>query len=227
MRALGTLVTVVAGLAILAPSAAAADASVSTTSYSTFSPPTVTIDPGNTVTWRNTSGGMHNVHFEDNSFVEPSSPSFASWTAMRRFDQTGTFRYYCEQHGGPGGVGMSGKVVVGSALPGGGAGAPVVGSLKVAPKRFCRKTTRKCPKPGAKIRFTLSEAADVDLSIESTDGYGSTDSFARAGKAGSNSFKYSGRKLKLGVYRVTVSAIDADGNKSELATAKFRVASSR
>jgi plastocyanin len=77
----------------------------------TFSPATVTINQGGTVTWHNVSG-LHNVHFDDNSFVMPASPSSSTWTVSRTFNTTGTFRYYCEIHGGPGGVGMSGTVVV-------------------------------------------------------------------------------------------------------------------
>jgi plastocyanin len=76
-----------------------------------FTPATVTVNRGGTVTWNN-AGGLHNVHFDDDSFIQPATPSSSAWTASRTFNTAGSFRYYCEVHGGPGGVGMSGTVVV-------------------------------------------------------------------------------------------------------------------
>jgi hypothetical protein len=69
-------------------------------------------------------GGDHNVAFDDNSFIQPTSPSTANWTVQRTFDTPGTYRYYCQVHGGPMGLGMSGMVVVNAASGGGGGGAP-------------------------------------------------------------------------------------------------------
>lgn len=211
--------------AALAAPGAAQGAEVAATSGSTFSPSTVTIPVGDSVTWRN-EGGFHNVKFDDGSFEEPSEPSFAMWTVgPRRFDQPGTFRYYCEYHGAPGGVGMAGRVVV--QAPGGAGAAPVVSRLAVKPKRFCRRKTSRCPKPGARIVFRLSEAARVRIEIEpkSDDGEGQT--FSRNAVAGSNSIKYSGRALSLGVHRLTLVATDSAGNASAPAKASLRVASSR
>ena len=95
--------------------ALAADTAV-TASGTSFSPATITIDVGDKVTWSNPASGFHNVHFEDGQFDTPASPS-SSWPAAveRTFAADGEYRYYCEQHGAPNGVGMSGKVVVGTA----------------------------------------------------------------------------------------------------------------
>jgi plastocyanin len=76
-----------------------------------FSPNSVVIDQGDTVTWNN-AGGLHNVHFDDNSFIMPASPSTAAWSVSRTFSAPGMFRYYCQVHGGPNGSGMSGVVWV-------------------------------------------------------------------------------------------------------------------
>jgi plastocyanin len=97
-------------LVLLAVPASAADQSV-TASGTSFSPDSVTIDLGDTVTWNN-GGGTHNVSFDDGSFDEPPSPDFSSWTVQRTFDTPGTFRYHCELHGAPNGGGMSGVVMV-------------------------------------------------------------------------------------------------------------------
>ena len=96
---------------LLAVPATAADQSVTATFSNDFEPAEVTVDVGDKVTWSN-SGGFHNVKFDDGSFEQPASPDPSSWTVERTFDTPGTFRYYCEQHGGPNGAGMSGTVAV-------------------------------------------------------------------------------------------------------------------
>jgi plastocyanin len=102
---------------LIAPGAGAADQSVTATGGDTFSPATVTVSQGESVTWTN-GGGVHNVHFDDNSFVEPPFASFDSWAVSRRFTDPGSFRYYCDAHGGPGGAGMAGTVNVTAGTPG-------------------------------------------------------------------------------------------------------------
>lgn len=103
--------SLIAGL-LLGPSVAlGANQTVSVTS-NLFSPRVVTVNQGETVTWNNMLGN-HNVHFDDNSFIEPPTALPAPWTRMRTFSiPPGTYRYYCDPHGGPGGSGMSGAVVV-------------------------------------------------------------------------------------------------------------------
>jgi plastocyanin len=91
----------------------------------TFTPADVTVDQGDTVTWNNI-GGTHNVRFDDGSYVQPPAPQAAPWTVLRTFIETGTFRYYCALHGGPGGVGMSGTVTVAAVpYPRPGSGSPL------------------------------------------------------------------------------------------------------
>ena len=71
----------------------------------------VTVDVGDTVTWNNT-GGFHNVVFDDGSFTQPTPPSFEQLVGLAQLPTPGTFRYYCQIHGGPNGLGMSGTVTV-------------------------------------------------------------------------------------------------------------------
>lgn len=124
-------------LALLLPAAPAlaANATVTATSLSTFSPKDVTINTGDMVTWNN-GGGVHNVHFDDNSFIQPPSPQSGAWTASRTFGSAGMFRYYCDLHGGPNGVGMAGTVSVnGPGYPRPAGATPLRASLGVAYKQ--------------------------------------------------------------------------------------------
>jgi plastocyanin len=91
-----------------------------------FHPDTVTINPGDTVTWTN-DGGFHNVLANDGSFRcsqgcdgAGGDPSGASWSFSRTFNQPGTVGYHCEEHGTPT-AGMRGTVIV-QGSGGGGAG---------------------------------------------------------------------------------------------------------
>ena len=86
-----------------------------------FSPARVAIKPGESVTWEHGGGfEAHNVRFEDNQFTRPSPPTGEPFTVTRSsFPAAGVYRYYCETHGQPGGIGMSGVVYVnaGGELP--------------------------------------------------------------------------------------------------------------
>ena len=93
----------------LPASAAANNQTVTAGSTNQFTPAAVTVFQGEKVTWNNVAG-IHNVHFDDNSYVQPPSAQAAPWTVSRNFTSPGTFAYYCQVHGGPGGVGMSGTV---------------------------------------------------------------------------------------------------------------------
>jgi plastocyanin len=111
MRASLFVFSSLVAMALCVDTALAANQSVNVSS-NVFTPRVVTVNQGDIVTWNNTLG-THNVHFEDGSFTQPPSALPAPWTRMRTFSlPPGTYRYYCDPHGGPGGVGMSGAVVV-------------------------------------------------------------------------------------------------------------------
>jgi plastocyanin len=80
----------------------------------TFSPASVTIAPGESVTWEWAEGvGRHNVVPDNGS--EPASSGVlrdGPFSFTHTFNTPGTYRYYCASHGAPGGIGMSGTVVV-------------------------------------------------------------------------------------------------------------------
>jgi plastocyanin len=92
-----------------------------------FTPQTVNIQTGDTVTWTN-AGGFHSVQADDNSFgIAPASPP---WSFSHTYSTAGTFGYHCAIHGSPG-AGMFGTVVVANAGGGGGGGGqpPVPGTI--------------------------------------------------------------------------------------------------
>src|SRR5687768_17110318 len=83
---------VIAGLtgsAVAAGAALAADQTVTATPSKDFTPGSVRMNQGETVTWVN-QGGAHNVKFDDGSFEQPSAPSGSAWTVARRFDSPGS-----------------------------------------------------------------------------------------------------------------------------------------
>jgi len=86
-----------------------------------FSPQTLTIDPGDSVTFIN-KGGTHNVVADDNSFRcargcdgdghgGNGGASNSLWIASLTFNTPGKIGYFCEVHGAPG-QGMFGTIIV-------------------------------------------------------------------------------------------------------------------
>lgn len=75
-----------------------------------FSQPQLTIPVGTTVTWVNKGAARHSATADDGSFntglFEPGQQASVT------FNTPGTFQYFCELHGGPGGQGMSAVVIV-------------------------------------------------------------------------------------------------------------------
>jgi plastocyanin len=211
----------------------AADQAVTATPSNTFSPSTVTISPGDTVTWQN-GGGDHNVKFDDGTYEMPASPQTTAWTVSRTFNQEGTFRYYCEEHGGPNGSGMSGTVIVSSSLapppPGGtqpptSAPPPATGSPPpsdtTAPVISSARVSR------GRLRFTLSERAVVKARIDLLKAARTSARLVKrlnlGQREGAVSVRLPMRTLKPGSYRVLVRAIDLAGNPSARVSARFRV----
>jgi plastocyanin len=77
---------------------------------SSFTHSTITVPVGTTVIWTHNGQYPHTVTLDDGSFDSDSLSS--GDTYIYTFDQAGTYTYYCKFHGGPGGVGMSGTIIV-------------------------------------------------------------------------------------------------------------------
>jgi plastocyanin len=76
-----------------------------------FTPATLNIAAGDTVTFTN-AGGFHNAVSDDGTTINSGAASSAAWTYTATFGTPGTFGYYCAIHGAPGGQGMAGVINV-------------------------------------------------------------------------------------------------------------------
>lgn len=85
----------------------------------TFSPATVTIDPGQPVCWTWSQTAGHNVRSDDGSFT--SGAPAGTGTFQRTYTAPGTYGFHCQVHG-TGTGGMRGTVVVRGAASGEGPG---------------------------------------------------------------------------------------------------------
>jgi plastocyanin len=191
---------------------------VAATAENQFFPRSLTIPPNTTVYWEN-RGLQHNVKFEDGLFEQPADPMSTPWRVWRHFDNEGTFRYYCESHGGPGGMGMSGVITVAANA------SPVLSSLKASPKRPCSRRTRRCRRTTVTLTFRLSEPARVAGGIDPVGSPAGREGMDLSvdGKAGVNRLKIPVRRWRPGLYAVTLAAEDSDGNESDPSVVRFRV----
>ena len=74
-----------------------------------FSTPTVTIDRGQSVRWRTSTGTFHTVTPDGHQAFAGRQMNAEGQTYEVRFDTPGRYRYYCEPHRA---FGMTGEVVV-------------------------------------------------------------------------------------------------------------------
>jgi plastocyanin len=88
-------------------------ATVQVRASNVFDPAIVTVKAGETVTWVWSEGsGLHNVVPDDAEPVSSGALQEGPATYEYTFQTPGRYRYYCEAHGAPGRVGMSGEVIV-------------------------------------------------------------------------------------------------------------------
>lgn len=172
-----------------------------------FSPSSVTVAQGETVTWHFAGPDTNHSVTSDTGQADSwdsdpgRSPSSADHppgsTYPRRFDKAGSFTYFCKVH-----PSMKGRVVV-NGPPG---TPPPADTTPPAVTKLTARGARR-PKPIA-VRFTLSEPASVRIAA------GKKVAVTRAARAGANAIKLPTRKLKRGRVRLTLTATDAAGNAS-------------
>ena len=75
-----------------------------------FSPTELHIKAGQTVTWVNNGQTSHTVTADDNSYDSGLFDPGAQYS--HKFTKPGRYSYYCTLHGGPGGSGMAGVIIV-------------------------------------------------------------------------------------------------------------------
>ncbi|GEM_PF-1562031 len=113
----------VTGTITVVPPASGQIHTISASNFS-FTPSAISVNPGDVLRLVNT-GGFHNVRSDDDRLIcsegcfgsgfnssRPYTASSALWESYVRVFEPGLIPYYCEAHGAPGGVGMSGVVTV-------------------------------------------------------------------------------------------------------------------
>ena len=117
---------------------------------SSFSPATITVDPGEAVCWTWSGTSIpHNIRANDGSYT--SGPPENRGTFQRTFATPGTYGYHCQVHGSPT-AGMRGTIVVRGG-GGGGGGGEGSGKLELSPT------------------YTVSEGAGtLSVTVERTGG---------------------------------------------------------
>jgi plastocyanin len=214
----------IAGFGAAAAPAGAADVTISNFS---FSPPSVSIALGETVTWHWAGPDTnHSVTSDPNQADSwDSDPMRAPLAADHppgdtfdyKFEKSGTFTYFCKVH-----PSMQGTVKVAGAggeppPPPADTDAPSITGLTAKGGQRCRPRTKKCKGRPTTVRFNLSEEAQVKITA------GGKTRATLAGESGANTAKLSTKKLPPGKYTLAVTATDSAGNASPAAKATVRV----
>ena len=104
---------------------------------------------------------------------------------------------------------------------------PRITALRVNPSSFCVRRSRTCRTPGTRVRFRLSERADVTMEVYYLGATASKRRVKtirlRGRRAGTHVVRYSGVGLKPGRYVLNLFAQDAAKNVSRAVSARFSV----
>jgi plastocyanin len=214
-------------LGLIAVPAWAATSDV-TVAHVDYSPRSVEVQLGDTVTWHfdgpDTNHSVTADPGQSDSF--DSDPGNASPihapadTFSHTFNTPGKFTYFCKVH-----ASMHGTVVVtdpNAPPPPADTTPPTAAFDSVKGGRKCGKRAKHCKAKPSRVRFTLSEDAHAKLTFKRSSGR-SPAGIERDLKAGAQSFKLSTKRVPRGRYTLTLVATDAAGNASPAATASMRV----
>ena len=125
-----------------------------------FDPEVLRVDPGTTVEFANDGRNPHTVTADDggvDSGILENGQSF-DWVLT----EPGTYAYYCRLHGAPGGIGMSGIILVGDVPLPAGDGAGGVGPGR-EPVPEAPGTTIRVPADAPTIQEGVNRASPGDL----------------------------------------------------------------
>jgi plastocyanin len=210
----------VALVALALPASASATTFDVGASGTSFTPSDLTVAPGDTVRWTN-NGGQHNVHFEDEQFRQPASPSL-TWPdpVQRTFPAAGRFAYFCDMHRTSG---MTGVITVKSPDA-----TPKPTPPLITPPEVTSLKAGATKKGFIKVRLRPSEAATarITLARRSRGRYRKVKAIKRAVGTKTVTVTFRGRRgkaLKAGRYRVTVKLTDSSGNSGRTRFKKIRL----
>jgi plastocyanin len=188
-----------------------------------FSPDTVSIQVGDTVTWTNAQG-FHNVLLGDSRINQPGFPNDPAWNPppSRTFDAAGSYTFICEVH-----PGMTGTVNVGD----GGEPTPTPTATPTPPPAV--PPPGSAPPDTAPPALTGLEATGIDgrvqIRLTSSERATITAHFATSGDEYSLRAQVEAgtwtvdRALPSGSYTFEIVAVDAMGNRSATETGEVRV----
>jgi len=162
-----------------------------TVSNFSFSPAELTITVGDAVRWTNVSG-THNVLADNGSFTSgPAAP--APWEYTHTFTAAGNNPYYCEPHGGPGGSGMAGVIIVQNTVS--------VPEDKLIADMFELYQNYPNPfNPSTKINFAIPNASFVNLKVYDVIGNEIATLVSEEKQAGNYEIDFNAAALSGGIY---------------------------
>jgi len=216
----GALITA-AVLAGFAGPAHAANQTVTVSNFA-FSPSTVNIEQGDSVTWRFSGPDTNHSTTSDPGQAESwdsdpgnSSPNHPLGdTFSHTFNATSSFAYFCKPHpfmrarvvvSAPGAPPPSGGTGGGGPPPAGDTTAPQLGSLKANARR-------------RRVTFKLDEAATVVGKLRGP----TRRNYKIDAKRGTNVLRLPSR-MRVGRHTLTLTATDAAGNKSAASRVVLRI----
>ncbi|MDX6670105.1 MAG: Copper binding protein plastocyanin/azurin family [Solirubrobacteraceae bacterium] len=194
-----------------------------------FHPERVDVIAGDVVFWRwdgpdtdhSVTGSGPGKTFESDPGKAPADLTHQTGeTYGEQFTQPGTYSFHCRKHDT-----MRGVVVVAADVGGGPVPvdrvAPRLTGVALVPATMCRR----CRRPGARLRFALSERADLEADVRRVR-RGSrrlVRTLQIPGRQGRNDVRFNPAGLVAGTYELRLRAYDSQDNASAVAKRGFVV----
>jgi plastocyanin len=186
-----------------------------------WEPRDVTIQVGDTVTWRNAQG-FHNVMVGEERLNQPGFPSDGAWNPppQKTFTAEGVYSYICEVH-----PDMAGTITVGD--PGEPTPTPTPTPEPVPPPGDgppdgtapeLSNVTLTGTAGRVRVRYTVSEPATINVRLTAQDGFAQT--LRAQSKEGTWTFE---RAIANGTYTSETWAVDPMGNRSATQQGQVRI----